>query len=162
MAIWLPAVAIAVALRFSSGDATPPAPGTPSPSAAETAFERRAGVAEWQRSIAELGRERCAKRLAVVPTGPDSPAASGALVWWHDGERERIAYLPGAGEDPTVVAPLLVDGLLRGTAVLLNSHGDAALLQRIPELIPSYALPEGWQVLLPPLPATEGQAEGNR
>lgn len=147
IAIWIPLVLLAVGYRWWHRPA-------PAPATQESAVgwrERRASTAEWTRPIADLGRDRQAKRLSWSGLGPDPVAARGALVWWHDGERERVSYLPAAGED-AVTGVVLATAIEDGSVVLFDLHGDPGLAERIVDIGSTGTLPDGWEVLLPPEP----------
>ena len=151
LAIWIPLVAIALGYRWwhdRSVSANAEAVHADAP-AANGWRERRATMAEWNRPIAELGRDRQAKRLIWRGLGPEPLAARGALVWWQDGEQERVTYLAAADEDPTVGLDLIV-ALLDRRAVLFDLHGDPGLIDRLGDLSAGDGLPPGWEILLPP------------
>jgi len=162
-AIWIPLVLLAIGYRWWQGgdgpsDAPVEAEGGEEAPAPIGWRERRASAAEWQRPIAALGRDRQAKRLVWRGLGPEPVDARGALVWWHDGERERVSYLPVAGED-AMTGVGLASAIEDGSVVLFDLHGDPSLVERIVDIGSTGVLPEGWEVLLPPDPEARQAAE---
>jgi hypothetical protein len=155
LAFWLPLVLGALGYRWWLDRSQAVARGADEAVAASDApwRQRRAEADEWARDIAGLGRVRAAKRLTWRALGPAQVQAGGALVWWHDGQNERVSYLPVA-EDPPNAGLALVAALRDGRAVLFDLHGDAELVGRLEELGGGEGLPPDWEVLLPPEPAT--------
>jgi hypothetical protein len=135
---------IAVQVWYESA----PAPKT---EAGPTHTRREANDVEWALPIADLGGVGLGKRLVFRPVGSQAPDSKGDLVWWHDGEQERVAYLPAPGEDATRAVFDLMRGLRDGTVLLYDAHGDADLQRRLhEEIIANWALPDGFSVLYAP------------
>jgi len=110
-------------------------------------FEHRVATAEeWDLSIEELGARKLAKLQPWLGINGWNQVA-GELVWWHDGEQPRVAYLAAEGERPEVAGPALFVAIERNRAVL---YGDPRFRANLGEWSPSYALPLGWTVLRPP------------
>jgi len=155
LAIWAPIVLAALGYRWyldHRGAAASDREGRhdAAPDARDDGTPRRvAPPGQWSRSIEALGRDRFAKRLVWKAIGPSPLQAGGDLVWFHDGESERVAYL-SAPDDPPNTALAVLSALRDGRAVLFPFHGDPSLGDRLLELRAAEALPPGWVILLPP------------
>lgn len=168
VALWTVGTAIIVTLLWLPRDifrrpAAPAATASAS-SAAEAPTPRislpRLRVAaadEWAQPIAELGRRSCAKQLVWHGlTGP-SKDCHGQLAWWHDGNSERLAYLPAAGEGMRQALDVIAS-IRDGRAALYEFHGDSGLRERLGDLGNSIGLPEGFALLSPPRPSASASA----
>lgn len=150
--IWLAVIAVIIVgqlLWSMLGDAKPSPSPQPQPALVPASH---AETAQWLQPIAALGSQQLAKKLITRPLRGQPPAL-GQLLWWHDGQAERIAYLPAAGEDPQRALLSLLAALEDGSVVMYNLHGDEQLLPRILDSIarsPVFELPVGWRILLPP------------
>ena len=158
LAIWIPLLLLVVAGKYwlewraeqERGD-----PSTRTERGYQALPHRYASPEEWALPIAELGQRQLAKKLVYRPlerVEGANLASRGELVWLHDGQGERLAYLAAPSEDASAAAPALGIALREGKAVLFDLHGDPELVQRIRsgEMPVDYQLPEGWTVLLPP------------
>ena len=114
-------------------------------------LERDASVDEWLADISQLGLNGKGKRLTWLPTVRKSETPRGVLVWWHDGQAERLGYIPADGEDGSLAMFALVKGLTSREIVLYNVHNDPGLLPRILDgLSANWALPQQLVILRPP------------
>lgn len=162
LAVWIALLALVVAGRWlwSQREAWLGQPATAA-SAEVTAhasgvYLRPASVEEWQLDIATLGRQAKGKRLVWQPLNASAwdYLPKGHLVWWHDGQAERLGYAPAAEENAQAAVVDIVRALLEGRAVLYNTHGDAELLQRIgDQMSANWRLPNGLVILSPPPPS---------
>ncbi|TVR41795.1 MAG: hypothetical protein EA402_12705 [Planctomycetota bacterium] len=158
-AVWVALLALIIAGRWIFHAADLRIAPVSTASAPTPELLRPASLEEWSSDIVSLGRRGQGKLLVWQDlSGRSWPP--GALVWWHDGQQERLGWRsfthPGessaAVSEAEATVAALVRGIAQGRVVLYALPADDHLRQRLAQGFPGSArLPAGLEILRPPL-----------